>query len=147
MHYELTDEFVRRLLERGAFNGIEDGREAEHGPVFIQDFELRDPPAPTASPEIIPALHTPFASRAKSGDDVGPTPAWRILGAVGWIVGLLALVIGASFVALVRHRPLPTSAYLLATSVHGSRPPAASDAQNSVAINIQSRMPFGLGVH
>lgn len=40
MRHDLTHEALRDLLHRGAFNGIQDGREDEHGTVFIKDFAL-----------------------------------------------------------------------------------------------------------
>jgi len=43
MQYEIEESLIRALIKRGAFNGIEDGREETHGPIYIEDFELRDP--------------------------------------------------------------------------------------------------------
>lgn len=38
--YRLDEQLVGALLKRGAWRGIEDGRERELGPVFIQEFRL-----------------------------------------------------------------------------------------------------------
>lgn len=40
--YELTEDRLSSLLAGGHFAGLEDGREATHGPVKIVSFELRE---------------------------------------------------------------------------------------------------------
>jgi len=42
MHYPITDAVMRYLMSADAFRGLEDGREATHGPVKIIGYELLD---------------------------------------------------------------------------------------------------------
>lgn len=42
--YEITEEFLAKLLARNAFHGLQDGRERELGPIRIVGLELRPPP-------------------------------------------------------------------------------------------------------
>eukprot|EP00931_Biecheleriopsis_adriatica_P074692 TRINITY_DN4869_c0_g1_i1.p1 TRINITY_DN4869_c0_g1~~TRINITY_DN4869_c0_g1_i1.p1 ORF type:complete len:1392 (+),score=293.48 TRINITY_DN4869_c0_g1_i1:62-4177(+) len=44
MNYRITDDVMRYLLESDAFRGLEDGREATHGPVRIVGYQLLDTP-------------------------------------------------------------------------------------------------------
>ncbi|CAE7237141.1 unnamed protein product [Symbiodinium pilosum] len=42
MHYPITDAVMQYLLSADAFRGLEDGREATHGPIKIIGYELLD---------------------------------------------------------------------------------------------------------
>lgn len=55
MDYEITPEFLQTLLDRGAFHGLQDGRESTHGPVDIVGIELR--PAAVRHDENMHALY------------------------------------------------------------------------------------------
>lgn len=48
MHYHITDAVMQYLLSIDAFRGLEDGREATHGPVKIVGYELLDSPRQAA---------------------------------------------------------------------------------------------------
>mmetsp|Transcript_48785 Transcript_48785/g.114571 ORF Transcript_48785/g.114571 Transcript_48785/m.114571 type:complete len:1327 (-) Transcript_48785:150-4130(-) len=45
MHYPITDEVMEYLLAADAFRGLEDGREATHGPIKVIGYELLHSPA------------------------------------------------------------------------------------------------------
>ncbi|CAK9019755.1 unnamed protein product [Durusdinium trenchii] len=44
MHYHISDAVMRYLMHVDAFRGLEDGREATHGPIKIVGYELLDSP-------------------------------------------------------------------------------------------------------
>eukprot|EP00434_Breviolum_minutum_P026573 symbB.v1.2.023492.t2/scaffold2085.1/size181108/2 len=48
MHYHLSDAVMKYLLSIDAFRGLEDGREATHGPIRIIGYELLDSPRQAA---------------------------------------------------------------------------------------------------
>jgi hypothetical protein len=106
IHFDITERLMRTLIHRNAFR-IEDGREAELGPIFIQDFELRDdaPPPPTtrggdatASRPIVAALHKAEEKTESFGERTAATvtlvPHVGLLGTSA--VGLAGLAFGAT---------------------------------------------------
>jgi len=62
IHYNIDKDLFQSLIDRGAFR-IKDGREDTHGPIFIQDFELIDPPHSQAK-----------AASGSHSNDVPPPP-------------------------------------------------------------------------
>lgn len=53
MHYHLTDVVMKYLLSIDAFRGLEDGREATHGPIKIIGYELLDSPRQAAKKAVM----------------------------------------------------------------------------------------------
>lgn len=47
--YDMTEGLLQDLLRKGAFKGLEDGREATHGPIYVRAVALLEP-TPAAAP-------------------------------------------------------------------------------------------------
>lgn len=90
MRHDLSQEVLRDLLHRGAFNGISDGREDEHGPVFIKDFEML-PSVADANNQRQSAEAVPNASLSSAGFGLA-----AVLGVALLSLVLLASAIGGS---------------------------------------------------
>jgi len=117
MHFELNEDLLRTLLARGAFRGIQDGREDTHGPIEVEHVSLRDPPAiegaaARAEPAPLPVRGGRSETSAPQ-PSTGTQPSTSSLGIalVNCIAGVGSLSLGVTLFLVISRRwgyaPLP----------------------------------------